>query len=216
MRPDLLEQMIKDEIAKGNKPFYLNSVAGSTVMGSFDDMHALADICEKYNMWFNIDGCWGGFLSWADGQREKGGLFYGSERADSIEINAHKGFSVPNQANLLLINNKGDIMKDAFRSSAEYLFHDTEYTKFDLADKTLSCGRKPDAFKLWLSLQRYGIQGFSDMANQALEKARYLTAQVKNRPGAFTMMNEPMGANVCFAYTPPAFRGEGVEYTFDQ
>jgi len=26
------------------------------------------------------------------------------------------------------------------------------------------------------------------------------------------MINEPMGANVCFSYTPPAFRG-GVEYT---
>jgi hypothetical protein len=51
------------------------------------------------------------------------------------------------------------------------------------------------------------------MANQAMEKARYLTAQVKKRPGAFEMINEPMGVNVCFSYTPPAFRGEGVEYT---
>lgn len=67
MSPEALEEMIKDEIAKGNKPFYLNSVAGSTVMGSFDDMHALADICEKYGMWFNIDACWGGFLAFADG-----------------------------------------------------------------------------------------------------------------------------------------------------
>ena len=29
--------MIKDEIAKGNKPFYVNSMAGSTVMGSYDN-----------------------------------------------------------------------------------------------------------------------------------------------------------------------------------
>ena len=45
MNAEALEEMVKDEIAKGNKPFYLNSVAGSTVMGSFDDMNALADIC---------------------------------------------------------------------------------------------------------------------------------------------------------------------------
>jgi len=84
MNPEALEEMVKDEIAKGNKPFYLNSVAGSTVMGSFDDLNALADICEKYGMWFNIDACWGGFLAFADKYGDKGGLFDGSERAQSI------------------------------------------------------------------------------------------------------------------------------------
>lgn len=116
---------------------------------------------------------------------------------------------------MLLVNNKDDILRKAFHSGAEYLFHDTEYTKYDLADKTLSCGRRPDSFKLWLTLQRYGHAGFTHMANHAIEKARYLTAEIKNRPEAFTMVNEPMGSNVCFSYTPPAFRGN-VEYTDTQ
>jgi glutamate/tyrosine decarboxylase-like PLP-dependent enzyme len=151
-----LEEMVKEAIAAGEKPFYINSVAGSTVMGSFDDMHAIADICDKYNIWFNIDGCWGGFLSFADGQREKGGLFDGSERANSVTINAHKGFSVPNQAALLMVNNEKDILRAAFDSGAEYLFHGADYNKYDIADQTLSCGRRPDSFKIWMSLQRYG------------------------------------------------------------
>ena len=83
MDPKALEEMVIAEIEKGNKPFYLNSVAGSTVMGSFDDLNALADICEKYGMWFNIDACWGGFLAFADKHNDKG-LFDGSERAQSI------------------------------------------------------------------------------------------------------------------------------------
>ena len=37
MDPVALEKAVQDEIAKGNKPFFVNSVAGSTVMGSFDD-----------------------------------------------------------------------------------------------------------------------------------------------------------------------------------
>jgi len=57
-----LEKLIEAEIAKGNKPFFLNSVAGSTVMGSFDDHHALSAICKKYGMWHHVDACWGGFL----------------------------------------------------------------------------------------------------------------------------------------------------------
>ena len=30
------------------------------------------------------------------------------------------------------------------------------------------------------------------------------------------MENEPMGTNICFTYIPPAWRKEGVEYTFEQ
>ena len=37
MDPVALEKAVQEEIAKGNKPFFVNSVAGSTVMGSFDD-----------------------------------------------------------------------------------------------------------------------------------------------------------------------------------
>lgn len=30
------------------------------------------------------------------------------------------------------------------------------------------------------------------------------------------MENKPMGTNICFTYIPPAFRAEGVDYTFEQ
>ena len=40
-----LREMIEREIVKGNKPFFVNSTAGSTVMGSFDNHHEVADIC---------------------------------------------------------------------------------------------------------------------------------------------------------------------------
>ena len=45
MDPVKLEQLIKAEIEKGNKPFFVNSTAGSTVLGAYDDHHAIADIC---------------------------------------------------------------------------------------------------------------------------------------------------------------------------
>ena len=128
----------------------MNSVAGTTVMGSFDDHHATADICQKYGLWHHIDACWGGFLLFSDMHKER--LFSGAERAHSISINPHKGFGVPIQCSLLLTNNKKDALKKSNSSGAEYLFHETDYSKYDLGDKTLSCGRHADSFKLWLSL----------------------------------------------------------------
>jgi len=58
-------------------------------MGSFDDFNAMADIAKKYNMWFHIDGCWGGSLCFSETLKEK--LFKGMERSDSMSINPHKG-----------------------------------------------------------------------------------------------------------------------------
>jgi hypothetical protein len=53
---------------------------------------------------------------------------------------------------MLITNKKKGALKAANTSGAEYLFHETEYSKYDIADKTLSCGRKADGFKLWLCL----------------------------------------------------------------
>jgi len=184
MNAEALEEMVKAEIAKGNKPFYVNSVAGTTVMGSYDDHHAISAICKKYGMWHHVDGCWGGFLVFADKHKDKG-LFDGVEKADSISLNAHKGWGVPQQCSLLMINDKGDILRRTNQSCADYLFHETEYSKYDIADKTLSCGRRPDAFKLWLSLQFHGSDGYVRMAEAALDKAIYMTEEIKKRTDSF-------------------------------
>lgn len=34
---------------------YVNATAGTTVYGAFDPINAIADICEKYNMWLHVD-----------------------------------------------------------------------------------------------------------------------------------------------------------------
>jgi glutamate/tyrosine decarboxylase-like PLP-dependent enzyme len=47
MVPELLEKAIETEISRGNKPFFVNSMAGSTVMGAFDDFHAVSDIAKR-------------------------------------------------------------------------------------------------------------------------------------------------------------------------
>jgi len=150
MIPEELDKAIDREIAKGNKPFFVNSMAGSTVMGSFDDHHAIADICQKHGIWHHVDACWGGFLVFSE--EAKRTLFNGIERSDSVGLNPHKGMGVPQQNSLILVNDKKDALRKSNTSGAEYLFIETEYSKYDLGDKTLSCGRRADSLKLWMCL----------------------------------------------------------------
>jgi glutamate decarboxylase len=55
MMPEDLERLIVEEKAKGNIPLMVNATAGTTVMGAFDPLEAIADICEKYDIWMHVD-----------------------------------------------------------------------------------------------------------------------------------------------------------------
>ena len=208
MDPVALEKMVKEEIAKGNKPFFVNSVAGTTVLGAFDDHDAISAVCKKYGMWHHVDACWGGFVIFADKDRQKG-LMKGIEKVDSIAFNPHKGMGVPNQCATLITNDKKDALRMANTSGAEYLFHESEYSKYDIGDKTLSCGRRPDGLKLWLSIKKHGLDGFRDIAHSALDKAEYITKRIKEQPEKFKLVREPFAFNVNFWYIPKVYRSGG-------
>jgi cysteine sulfinate desulfinase/cysteine desulfurase-like protein len=55
MMPDQLEKAIEATKAAGKVPFFVNATAGTTVLGSFDDIERIADICEKFGLWLNVD-----------------------------------------------------------------------------------------------------------------------------------------------------------------
>lgn len=60
MIPEDLEKSIKRAIAEKAKPFMVSATAGTTVLGAFDPIDKIADICEKYNLWLHVDAAWGG------------------------------------------------------------------------------------------------------------------------------------------------------------
>lgn len=35
---------------------------GTTVLGAFDPLDKIADLCDKYKMWMHVDAAWGGQL----------------------------------------------------------------------------------------------------------------------------------------------------------
>lgn len=55
MIPEDLEAKIITAINQNKRPFYVNATAGTTVMGAFDDLTSIADICLKFNIWMHVD-----------------------------------------------------------------------------------------------------------------------------------------------------------------
>jgi len=208
MDPKALDVLMAKAKAAGQKPFYVCSMAGSTVMGGFDDFQAVAEVCKKHDVWMHIDACWGGSAILSNTHSS---LLEGACDADSIAWNPHKGMGIPLQCSLLLVKEHG-ILEKACTSKAQYLFHSdlTGTAPYMLGEKTLQCGRKNDATKLWLSLKYHGVQGYGDKQDQAFKRARFLADCVKESD-KLQLVADPVSLNVNFWYVPEELRGQPVK-----
>jgi len=100
MIPNELESLVVKARGQGFTPFYVNATAGTTVLGSYDPLNEIADICERHKLWLHIDGSYGGSVVFSDELRK--GRLEGSERADSVCISPHKMLGVPVTCSFLL------------------------------------------------------------------------------------------------------------------
>lgn len=63
-RGKMVSSHLEEEIIRaqneGAKPFLVSATAGTTVLGAFDPLDQIADLCEKYDLWLHVDAAWGG------------------------------------------------------------------------------------------------------------------------------------------------------------
>lgn len=50
-----LEKQIANVIKENRMPFFVNATAGTTVLGAFDNLNEIADVCAQYNLWLHVD-----------------------------------------------------------------------------------------------------------------------------------------------------------------
>lgn len=50
-----LERQIVAKKALGMIPFFVSATAGTTVLGAFDPLSEIADICQRHGCWFHVD-----------------------------------------------------------------------------------------------------------------------------------------------------------------
>ncbi|XP_071768120.1 acidic amino acid decarboxylase GADL1 [Centroberyx gerrardi] len=204
MIPKVLEEQIMAAKNEGAVPFMVNATAGTTVLGAFDPIEEIADICEKHNLWLHVDACWGGGALMS---RKHKHLLKGIHRANSVAWNPHKMLMACLQCCAFLVRDKTGLLQRCHSAQASYLFQQDKFydVSYDTGDKSIQCSRKPDAFKFWLMWKALGTKELERRVDRALAMARYLAQEVKRREG-FRLMMEPEYANVCFWYIPPSLR----------
>lgn len=177
----VLERLHKD----GRDVLAVVATAGCTAVGAFDDLEAVAELCERYGHWFHVDGAHGASALLSEKHRWR---CNGIERADSMAWDPHKMMLMPLSAGMVLVR-EGKDLERAFAQSAPYLFHgaDSEVELSpDLGKRSFQCSRRADAMKVWVALQRFGVGGigalYDALCESAAELHAALSAQLEVRP----------------------------------
>lgn len=214
MDPHHLEQEIQRALEEGAAPFMVSATAGTTVLGAFDPLPQIADLCEKYKLWLHVDAAWGGGALISKKHRH---ILEGIERADSVTWNPHKLLTVPQQCSTFLLRHEG-ILSACHSASAQYLFQKDKFydTQYDTGDKHIQCGRRADVLKFWFMWKAKGTAGLEEHIDTVFDNADYFTEQIKKRDGFEMVLRNPECTNVCFWYIPPSLRGQENQPDFNE
>jgi glutamate decarboxylase len=125
-----------------------------------------------------VDAACGGAVLLSERHRA---LMRGCEQADSVTWNPHKMMGLPLTCSTLLVREPGRLATTN-AMGASYLFHDNDESSFDLGDLSLQCGRRVDAFKLWLSWRALGDEGHGRRIDLLFGQAGALKNLLVDRP----------------------------------
>lgn len=192
----VLEQLHRD----GRDVLAVVATAGCTAVGAFDDLEAIADLCDAHGHWLHVDGAHGAsaLLSEKHKWRVKG-----IHRARSLAWDPHKMMLMPLSAGMVLVQ-RGKDLERAFAQSAPYLFHgaDSEIELSpDMGKRSFQCSRRADALKVWVALQRFGCRGIGGAYDQLCSVAAR-AADIFSRKGQARALHTPESNILCFSVGP--------------
>ena len=197
-----LSHAIDEDRRNGKRPFCVIATAGTTNTGTVDPLDAIADVCEKQDLWLHVDGAYGAAAVLTERGRT---LLKGMERAHSLVLDPHKWLFQPFDIGCCLVR---DVrwLEESFSEHPEYL-QDTR-DKMDMGREVNFCDRGVQltrafrALKLWMSIKVYGLDRFRAAIDQGIsnaERAQHLLQQ----QGSFEIITPAQIGVVTFRYRPP-------------
>lgn len=223
-----LRKAIQKTKAEGGTPFFVGATAGTTVLGVFDNLAEVSQVCSENGMWMHIDGSVGGAMMFSDVQLKK--KLSSAHLADSFSFNPHKWFGVVMETALLLYKKPGIVQQTLGvqttngRSKTRQLWrkwftrstdnssgnYDSPNGYGDLAAHSgLGWERRANIIKIWLLWKTKGIEGMGQHIDYTYSNRDFLVEELKRpeRQEMFRLVKPEFECpGVCFYYLPLALR----------
>lgn len=171
-----LRVQIRADLAAGDRPFLVIGNAGTVSTGAVDPLPEMATLCREFDLWFHVDGAYGGFAAIApDAPAAMAGL----SEADSIAVDPHKWLYAPLEAGCALVRDIARL-RDAFAYHPPYYHFGVEAVNyFDLGPQN---SRGFRALKVWLALQQVGRDGYVQMISDDIRLSRAMYDRIAQHP----------------------------------
>jgi L-2,4-diaminobutyrate decarboxylase len=157
--------------------FAVACTAGTTNLGIIDDMQGIGDVCAAEDIWFHVDGAYGGAALAAPSTRA---LFNGIERADSFIVDPHKWLFAPFDCCALIYADPAKA-RTAHRQHGDYLevFYDGIWNPSDYAHHL---SRRARGLPFWFSLAVHGTEAYAQAVETTLDCAREAATMIEAHP----------------------------------
>jgi len=199
MDVNALQHAIRDDRAQGRHPLCLCANAGATNTGAVDPLHEMSAIARAENLWFHVDGAYGGFAVLVPGERE---TFRGMEMADSVTLDPHKWLFQPYETGCLMVRDTR-ILESAFRILPEYLQDaNLGQEQVNFADRGIQLSRGFRALKIWMSIQTLGLGAFREAIQKGIALAGKAADYIDASPVLEMLGPRSLGI-VCFRFRAP-------------
>ncbi len=204
MRVDALEAAIAADRAAGVHPIAVVGTAGTVGTGAVDPLRAIARTCRAHDLWFHVDGAYGGP---AAALPESDPDFRALGDADSIALDPHKWLYAPLEAGCVLVRDP-DTLSRAF--SFDPVYYNFAGDPDDPPVNFLTLGPQNSrgfrALKVWLGLRQAGRDGLVRLIREDIALTRALHRAVAEHPDL-----EPLTCRLSistFRYLPPDLRAD--------
>ncbi|MCB0956067.1 MAG: aminotransferase class V-fold PLP-dependent enzyme [Ilumatobacter sp.] len=152
-----------------DRVFAVVATCGTTNAGVIDDLTAAADVAAELEVWFHVDGAYGGAGLLAPSVRSR---YDGIERADSFIVDPHKWLFAPFDSCALLYRDP-EVARRAHTQHAEYLdvLHGGE-AEWNPSDYAHHLSRRARGLPFWFSLATHGTDAYRDAVETTLAVAK--------------------------------------------
>ncbi len=201
-----LRKQVRADLEAGDQPFLVTGTAGTVSTGAVDPLVEIAAIAREHNLWFHVDGAYGGFAAiLPDAPAD----FAGLALADSVAVDPHKWLYAPLEAGCTLVRDRQALL-DAFSYRPPYYhFDESAEELINYFEYGLQNSRGFRALKVWLVLRQSGLAGYRRMLADDCRLSRELYRLIGEHPELEAITQ---GLSITtFRYVPRDLRGRSAE-----
>lgn len=173
IKADTLRKAIEQDMAQGLIPFYHCGIIGSTGITSADDLLEVGPICEEYGLWFHLDAAYAGSSFSCMEMRH---LIHGFEYVWSTNCNTNKWMMCNFEASLHWVRYSAKAV-DPMTGWEDEVWRAPHPP--DLRHYAVPATRRFRAFKLWVVIRNYGVEGIRRYCRNHINLAKLFEMYVK-------------------------------------